>query len=322
MSYGDSRETDDGAVIESGLPAGDKVHYYARFNNYSIYKAQVDEVIYTDDKRNQTGKVEYNVSLISYKSNNIYRKLFNVPTLNALGGKNDYSETVYQPITTEYVRNSENDRAYAENTDGDFVTVMFLESNEQLPIIVGSWNHPRNQKSAKESDGHRMKGEYNGIEWEINKDGELTIKSLGGPRNNQGQLTNESNGGILIKLAKDGKIIIDTGSQPKITVDKNANEITNEASTVKVGSGAVEPMVLGTQWLVFTNAQIITKLNALIAAVGTLASDFNSHTHPYTWEDPAGSGNTSATSGPSSPSPPSPAAAASTAQLAKKGKVE
>lgn len=322
MSYGESRETDDGAIIESGIPTGNKTHYYARFNNFSIYKAQVDEVIYKDDKNNQTGKVEYNVSLISFKSNNVYRKLFNVPAVSSIGGKNDYSEVVFQPKTTEYTRAKEEGKAFAENTDGDFVTVMFLESNEQMPIITGGWFHPRNNESAKKEDGHRIKGEYNGIEWNINKEGELIIQSLGGPRDNQGQLTNTNNAGILIKLSKDGKISIETGSQPKIIVDKNGNTITHEANSVKVGENAIEPMVLGTQWLTFTNAQIITKINALIGAVNTLASDFNSHTHAYTWTDPGGAGSTAAPSSSSSASAPSSATSASTTQLAKKGKVE
>lgn len=321
MGYGDSRETDDGAIIETSIPVSKKQGEYIRFNNTTIYKAQVDDVIYVDDDRNITGQVEYILTLLSFKAGDAYRKVFNAVSLNGLGGINDYSEKIYKAKSRELVRGKEKGKAYSENTNGDIVAVMFLEGNEQSPVIIGPWFHPRNTKKAKKDDGHRMKGEYNGIEWEINKDGEFTLKSLGGPRDDNQNLTNESNGGILIKLSKDGKITLETGDQPKITVDKNSNEVTIEANKIKVGNNAIEPIVLGNQWVAYTNAEIVAKLNALIAAFGTLVTSIDSHTHAYTWTDPAGASVTSPPPA-SGVSGPSAAGVAGPLQLSKKGVVE
>lgn len=324
-----AKEMDDGAIIESSIPTTQKPDEYIRFNEDKIYKAQIDEVIYTDDERNKNGTaVEYNLTLLSFKANNAYRKIFNAISLNSLGGFNDYSEIIYKPKTREIVRGNEQGKAYAENTDGDFVAVKFLEGNEQACVILGAWYHPRTNESSKKtkratkSDGHRLKFEYNGMDIEINKDGELKIESLGGPRDTNGNLTNAGNGGILIKLSKDGKITLDTQDQAKITVDKNSNEVEIEANTIKLGNSAIEPIILGNQWLAYNNAQIVATLNALISVVGAMATSLDTHTHSYTWTGSAGSGNTGGPSTPSSPAAPSPAAAATPTLLAKKGKSE
>lgn len=343
------RLMDDGAVIESALPMDDKPAENTRYRDLRVYKAQVEEVIFVDDQRNKTGKVEYDLIIISGNSNEGYRKVRNAVSLNSLGGVNDYEETIYKPKTKEFSRGTELGKPHPANTNGDIVALVFLEGNEEFPVILGPWSHKRNSKAAITTDGHRMKGEYNGVQWEINKDGELIITMLGGPRDDDGNLTNESNGNLLIKLGKDGKITIDSGSQPIITIDKNGNSITCnaktitldsgnqpittidgdgnettvESATVKIGSGAIEPIVLGDQWVIFENTQVIPKINALIAAVGTLIGEFNAHTHPYTWTDGPGSGSTgTADQGSSGASPPATSTSAGAPQLATKGKVE
>lgn len=324
-----AKETDDGAVIESALPVTNKADEYIRFNNKTLYRAQVEEVLYVDDERNKSKQcVEYNLTLTSYKANDGYRRIYNARSINSLGGLNDFSEIIYQPKTQELTRGKEGGKAYPENTNGDFVMVMFLEGNEQSCVILGSWYHPRTNipesktKRAKKEDGHRVKFEYNGVVVEINKDGELIMQSLGGPRDINGNLTNSGNGGILIKLGKDGKITLDTQSQPKVTIDKNSNEVVVESGSVKIGSGAIEPMVLGISWMTYNNTVIVPTINALIAAVGGLASSADTHTHAYTWTGTSGSGATSPPGSSTGVTPPASAAAATPTILAKKGKVE
>lgn len=315
----EDRLMDDGAVIESALPMGNKPPENTRYKDLKIYKAQIEEVIYKDNERNKTGHVEYDLVIMSGNVNEGYRKIRNAVSLNSLGGINDYEEIIYKAKTKEFSRGAGLGKAYSENTNGDIVALMFLEGNEEFPVIIGPWSHKRNNNSASESDGHRMKGEYNGVQWEINKDGEFIITLLGGPRDDSGNLTNESNGGLLIKLSKDGKINIDSGSQPIITIDKNSNEVTVEANSIKIGSNAVEPIVLGNTWVAYNNAEIITKLNALITAFNTFGSLYDSHTHN---ENGTGGGVTDPPNGGGSPGAPSSAASASSAQLALKGKAE
>lgn len=122
-------------------------------------------------------------------------------------------------------------------------------------------------------------------------------------------------------LKDDNKIILKNGdSSIYIDLQFSVDTIETEASTIKIGKNAVEPIILGNQWVIYNNAEIVTKLNALIAAYETLNGNYGSHTHSYTDD-----GNPMTTGGPSSgggASGLSTAGSAGSQQLAQKGVVE
>jgi len=126
---------------------------------------------------------------------------------------------------------------------------------------------------------------------------------------------------IEISKQNDTIKLRDKDSNNYIELKFSNSTIEIESSTIKIGSGAIEPMVLGNSWLAFENAQVITKLNLLIAAFSTMAASFSSHTHSGT----DSGGDTFISSGPSpssTGSAPAPAAVATPALLAIKGKVQ
>jgi hypothetical protein len=126
---------------------------------------------------------------------------------------------------------------------------------------------------------------------------------------------------IEISKQNDTIKLRDKDSNNYIELKFSDSTIEIESSTIKLGSNAVEPIILGTSWVAYNNAQIITKLNALITAFGTMASSFSSHTHSGT-----DSGGDTFTTSPPSPSstgtPPSAAAVATPALLSIKGRIE
>jgi hypothetical protein len=103
----------------------------------------------------------------------------------------------------------------------------------------------------------------------------------------------------------------------------NSAEATLESASIKLGDSAVQPVILGTSWVAYNNAEIITKLNALIAAFITLAGSFSAHTHSYLAPTGGSTGATTGTASPSSTgSAPAPASVATPALLTVKTKAE
>lgn len=221
-------ELSDGTVIEGSCPVSRLKPSNSRYNDIRIYKASVERTVYTDDPKNKTGNVEYDLIMFTGNSLEPARSIKNAVTLNSLGGINDYSEIIYKEKTKTYVQGSDGGKAAPENVNGDIVALFFLEGNETMPVILGPWSHKKNTQGATKTDGHRIKGEYNGVEWEINKDGEFIVTMLGGPRDDDGNLTNESNGGIFIKFHTDGTIEID-GANVKLGTEAAQSIVRGDA---------------------------------------------------------------------------------------------
>lgn len=171
--------------------------------------------------------------------------------------------------------------------------------------------------------------------WEEEADGASKNRiELGTSDANLFQITDaiDSEGQKILLTDKDGRTIEiiqesdnirlrDQSTSKYIDLKFSDDIIEIESSTIKIGSGAIEPIILGNQWVTYNNVQIVATLNALILAYTSLSGTMSTHTHPYTWEDGPGAGDTSP-SGSSGPAAPAPAGLAGAPQLAIKGKVE
>lgn len=179
--------------------------------------------------------------------------------------------------------------------------------------VDNSITHTREQSGIKLKtvNGHEI------VALEEGSDGEqhnhIKLSTLGGSE----LLIADDNDaeGQLIRLAD--------GAGRYFTIDSQGDVATTESGTIKLGSGAVEPIILGTSWVAYNNAEIITKLNLLITAFGVLAGSFSSHNHSYL--APTGPSTGATTGGPSpsgTGSPPASAAVATPALLTTKSKAE
>jgi len=228
----------DGAIISSA-------HGKARKTNktnasFALYRARVDKILYTDDKENLTKSiVEYNI-IIDGSTPKDGTKYFNVPALPVLGGFNNYSESVLSETDHTFTSKPSGKRKpYNINTNGSYVAVLFLYGRDEHPVIIGGWPHPQ-KIGAKKSDGNRAKGEFNGIEWEINKNGELTINSLGGPRDGKGNLTNSGRGTSTIKFEQDGTILINRDDNTTVQINDDEIIMTRGDNRIKISNDYVD----------------------------------------------------------------------------------
>lgn len=429
----------DGSILSSNLGPGYE-NLAGYYNINVLYVGQVNEVLYVDHPRNRSKRfVEYDI-LINERgiTSTLYR---NCREMDSFGSENNFTENVLQPVT-DGKRGRKDDTEPYRFRNGSIVVIGFLNGHKESPVILGCLPHPNlrlqsdtnivipefngtgtsvsrderlkelptllpgSKESGSDNDGTRLLGEFQGLRWNINKDGELTIVYQG-PKNAKGQLTNTTAQPTIIKINKDGeffvldnldqeikisrkdkKILISSGNDPadyieisreqksithsmtndeihnigrdnNITTKRNKNEkISGQSNTsvggdeinkvdkrrienisgtwrvttggetvftspkIKIGSdGSVEPLVLGNQWVLYTNTQIVATLNALITAFNTFGGQYSSHTHSGV-DSNGDSVTTGGPSGGAAPGGPSPAATAGAAQLAKKSVTE
>ena len=345
----------NGAILNSNLSIDEIApSVYSHFRGMSkIYIGQITEVFYTDDKSSISKRyVEYSVQVSEDDTTSLFR---NCRALDSFGGVNNFQEHIYQK-TTEGFRQTPNDKEAFIYKEGALVIVGFIGGDKDSPVILGAIQHPYTgifglsngvskfvsvgssksrdsslQKlptvisgsSGEDADngGQRILGEFQGLRWNINKDGELTIVYQG-PKNAKGLLTKSAVQPTIIKINKDGeiflidnldqeikisrkdqKIYISSGNKKpdfieivRSTKDITAScqhQIVTVAPKVSIGGkDAKEPLVLGNVWMAFYNTMLQTQLNPLIDAVKSLQATVNSHTHSFTWSGLSGTSTT------------------------------
>lgn len=163
----------DGSVTPSyfGLKTFDPVKEI-KDRGMTLVEGQVHKTYFTDDANNRSKtRVEYDV--IYRRADGTSSTAKNAIYLGDIQGTNDYSETILEQNAFAFKETLSKENKPA-NMNGTRVILAFLDGNIEKPIIVAGLSHER-RRGAKIEDGIRKKGEFRGIEWEINKDGELLL---------------------------------------------------------------------------------------------------------------------------------------------------
>lgn len=195
--------TKDGGVVSNKVPIGarsDREHQM----KFGIYRGQVLKTIYPGDKENSNGgRIEYAVRVGGQTFPNAVR-------IGDGGGIYNYKETILKHAEKSFDKSIE-EGTYSENLDGEFVYVMFIEGNQNLPVIVGSSTHPRKAayKKLKPEDGFIDIEEYNGVEFSVDKDSNYTVKHVG-RKDKEGKVVNEAAVDAFMKLFGNGDMEFNT----------------------------------------------------------------------------------------------------------------
>jgi hypothetical protein len=108
------------------------------------------------------------------------------------------------------------------NQDGAMVLLLCLKGKSEQGIILKSLAHPNKKTVLTKEAGLHMEGEYNGINWQVNKDGELTVtfKSASNIKDGKVEYVSEETGGAFAKIDKTGSIEVNDGKAESIRIDK------------------------------------------------------------------------------------------------------
>ena len=217
----------DGSVISSYFdlssePTGDTVNELG----LKFLSGQVEKVYFTDDQANVSKKyVEYDVSIRdAHGGQSVYR---NVRQLSSYFGFNNYEETILEPNNAALSGKLDTSN-YFLNKNGTIVVLAFLNGSQDQPIIIGSTPHLR-VKGAIRAEGIHKKGEFNGIQYEVNKDGEFSLTYVGVKKPNGTSITKDT-GPTKIKISKTGAFELTDNVGQSFKVDR-ANK------TIKFSNG-------------------------------------------------------------------------------------
>lgn len=196
------------------------------------------EVIEVGDPRNQHKLgPEYRVMCMEQDKNQgrtstIYK---NCISIDSFGGIADFFQMRRRPSSApkkvELSGSIRQDNKDQKN-DGSMVLVLCLDGSSEQGIIIGALAHPHKIPVLSEDLGHHAEGEFNGLNWQVNKDGELTI-TFNSATDNEGNPSDETAGGTYIKIDKDGSVDLNTNQDEKtaLLVDKPNKNVTIDAGS-------------------------------------------------------------------------------------------
>ena len=246
--------------------------------DFSLKNGVVLEILEIDDDRNQSKLVpEYNVMVVESNNTAIYK---NVISIDVFGGNADYQQTKYRtPDDPKAVQDS----GSLKDQNGSIVLILCLDGSAEKGVIVGSIAHPSLDPVLTKEKGHHLEGEFNGINYEINKDGEFTL-TYKSSTTNDGTPADEEAGGTSVKIAKDGTVEISTGNDETIKLDKTGkninvsagNDITTDSknntdltvganlnakitSDLLLEAGGQAAMTIGSQFQLEAKSQVVVK---------------------------------------------------------------
>jgi len=166
---------------------------------------------------------EYDVSIYEQDANRgitstIYK---NCIYMDSFGGIGDFFEVKRRKPTKDEYKSDQDIEKY----DGSMVLVLCIDGSSDKAIIIGSITNPNRKVSLTKEAGHHMEGEFNGVNWKVNKDGELTV-TFKSATDAKGKPADEEAGGTFIKVDKTGSVDINTGeSKNYIRIDKPNSDI-------------------------------------------------------------------------------------------------
>jgi hypothetical protein len=150
---------------------------------------------------------------------------------------------------------------------GHHVLIGFIDGQKDTAVIIGAMPHPNpvaKKRRPKKDKGTYMEGEIQGLNFSVDNDGALTV-IFNGPRKDDGELVTK-NGPTTINIDKSGNIKVSTNNKQTISInretkkirvdngptyidmDQDADKIQIVAKTVEVGTGGLQPAVVGDDW--------------------------------------------------------------------------
>jgi hypothetical protein len=205
-------ELDDGTLIPSNLKVGGGIDINnLRQANYALRQGHVIAITYPDDPGSISKKyIEYDV-LVAHGDQrtgvniSVYRSC---KVSNIFGSQNN-------SLTMTLAPGQPAEDGKSTYVKGAIVLLLCIDGKPDAgnAVIIGGLTSPENSKDYKKDDGQFYDFNFNGINININKDGEYTIE-FNSVLDNDGNKTNTAASGTKIKIDKEGGIkISDNESQ-------------------------------------------------------------------------------------------------------------
>lgn len=180
------KRLNDGTIISGNIPTSTREEFFdiTKMHQYGLYKAIILNTYFTDDEENFSKlHIEYKIRIVgSEKAGYEYT---GCRMNDSFGDPVNFGEVVLRQkdqLVNPLPSSGNTNVAPPEDYDNAYVMIQFL-GGYRIPIILGPWSHPgKIFVGATKDKGIRLIKEFNGIRWEVNKNGESIFTYYGGPR--------------------------------------------------------------------------------------------------------------------------------------------
>ena len=197
---------------------------------------------------------EYDVMTIQHENTATYKNCF---AADGFGGVADfYNKKLRKPKDAKKVKDS----GSMKKQNGSMVLLLCIDGRSEQGIIISHLSHSDRTKGKLTKElGHHLEGEFNGINWKVDKDGALTL-TFNSATDNDGKPADTAAAGSTFKIEKDGSIEAADGNKEKIRIDKKEKTISVTAEKdISVTTDA--------------NANITAKKNVSVKSTADLLAD-------------------------------------------------
>lgn len=168
--------TPDGAPVPSNVPITRAMNS-ASEKKFGIYRGWVKSATYPNAPENQSGRLEYVVNILG-------QDYYGVIDLCRGGGVFNNHVRIRKGVDKGSFIPVPKGEDYQEKKDGEHVWCMFIGGDSNYPIIIGSSEHERAKdnpdwKEPTEDLGSFERYEFNGIEFMVDKESNLSITHVG-----------------------------------------------------------------------------------------------------------------------------------------------
>ena len=201
-----SNKLDNGAVLPSGLLGTQENAMMEGFNkSYKNFPLRIGVVVETYVVSNERNKskltTEYDILVIEQHQDRgattiLYR---NCMASEGLGAIADFFE---KTLRKKKKKTTKGDSTNLKGQNGAVVLLLCLDGMSDKGIIMSFLTHPDRPTTLKTEDP-RLEGEYNGVNIKVESDGS-TMLTFRGATDNDGKVTDASQGDTVIKIEKDG----------------------------------------------------------------------------------------------------------------------
>lgn len=226
-----------------------KVHEVNDESNISKLFPEYD--IVTSEQNKQLGQ-----SFVEYT---------NCIAMDSLGGVADFFEKKLRQSDGEEFKKSYN----FDKQNGSLVLILCVDGFSDKAIIIGGVPHSnKNRKTTLTKEaGLHLEGEYNGLNWKIDKDGALTV-TFKSKTNNEGVPQDKQAGGTHIQIDKTGQVDINANlkdaEETYIRMDKKNKDVGLKAGS-NIGLTAKKNVGINAEG----NVNVASKASVAINAEGT-----------------------------------------------------
>lgn len=185
----------------------------AFFKNTTLKVGIITQVYDIDSKENKNKNFpEYDVLVVEQDGprSMVPQPYYNCLSIDGFGGVADFFEYKLRPV--EGTKKEEGKTVIDTNFGnqlGNMVLLLCLDGSIDKGIIVKAVSHRGRKTNLTKDAGLHLEGEYNGLNWKINKDGELTV-TFKSKTNEKGEPQDEKAGGTHFQINKKGSVDINT----------------------------------------------------------------------------------------------------------------